>query len=228
MININNLTVSYNNHKVLNQFNADFEVGKVHGIIGLNGAGKSTFFNVMAGYHKGDDGVIQFNYQPLLKQHTGYLETHHYFYPGLTGNDYLNIFPQTNVGFNLDALQSLFQLPLQELITHYSTGMKKKLALLAMLKQDKPVYLLDEPFNGLDLESNKVLELIIQQLKQKGKTIFISSHILDPLLHTTDEIHWLADGKIKQKFLPNQFNQIDEKVFGLFKQQASDVVKSAV
>lgn len=228
MISINNLHVSYGERQVLKQFTATFNTGQVHGIIGLNGAGKSTFFNSMAGYIKADSGETIYLNNLLKQQDVGYLETHNYFYPGLTGNDYLNIFNQSNLDFNLQGLQELFQLPLQELIVNYSTGMKKKLALLAILKQDKPIYLLDEPFNGLDMEANKVVELIVKQLQQKGKTIFISSHFLEPLLHTSNTIHWLVDGYIKQSFLPNQFTQIEQEVFGLFKLQAQSIINHAV
>ena len=81
---------------------------------------------------------------------------------------HLEIFPATNLQFDLEKLNRLLQIPLHQLIENYSTGMKKKLALLAVLKQDKPIYIFDEPFNGLDLESNNVLELILDNLKEKA------------------------------------------------------------
>jgi len=62
-------------------------------------------------------------------------------------------------------LQEFLKLPLDDLIETYSTGMKKKLALLGILKQDKQLFLLDEPFNGLDLETNKILDFILTTLK---------------------------------------------------------------
>jgi ABC-2 type transport system ATP-binding protein len=228
MIDISQLEISFDAKPVLRKLNAQFALGKVHGIIGLNGAGKTTFFNALATYLKPQGGSIVFNGNALKRTDITFLETHNYFYPGLTGNDYLKIFDTTNTDFSLDGLQQLFQLPLNDLIENYSTGMKKKLALLAILKQDKPIYLFDEPFNGLDMETNKVMELIIEALKAKGKTLFISSHILSPLLHTCTQIHLLAEGVFKQTYEREHFAQIDEDLFRIFTGKAQDIVSSSL
>lgn len=71
----------------------------------------------------------------------------------MTGREYLDLFPAGTNGFKTDNWQQLFHIPLDDITENYSTGMGKKLALLAVLKQDKPIVVLDEPFNGLDLES---------------------------------------------------------------------------
>jgi ABC-2 type transport system ATP-binding protein len=93
-------------------------------------------------------------------------------------------------------MEQLFLLPLDQVIDQYSTGMKKKLALLGVLKQDKPILILDEPFNGLDMETCRIIHLIILQLKEKGKTIIVTSHILETLTNLCDYIHLLEGGKV--------------------------------
>lgn len=228
MINVQNLAVSYNDHKVLKSITIDFEEGLVHGIVGLNGAGKTTFFNVLAKMLKPDSGEIKQNGTTLGIKNTAYLETGNFFFSRITGNEYLKIFRQTNMEFNLTALQAYFKLPLDELIENYSTGMKKKLALLAVLKQDKPVFILDEPFNGLDLETNKILEIIIVSLKQKQKTVFVSSHIIDPLLTTCDKIHLLENGCFVKTYLKTDFSKIEEDLFGKLKSEATQVISKAI
>lgn len=228
MISIQNLSVSYDKHQVLKNINIDFETGLVHGIVGLNGAGKTTFFNVLAKMLKPDSGDIKQNGISLDIKGTAYLETVNYFFSRITGNEYLKIFRQTNTEFNLKALQEYFKLPLDELIENYSTGMKKKLALLAILKQGKPVFILDEPFNGLDLESNKVLEIIILSLQQKQKTVFVSSHIIDPLLTTCDKIHLLENGSFIKTYGRSGFSTIEEDLFGKLKAEATEVISKAV
>lgn len=228
MIEINQLEIHYGEKAVLKGLNLSFAVGKVHGIIGLNGAGKTTFFNAIATYLKPNRGSIYHNGNPLKRSEIAFLETGNYFYPGLTGNDYLKIFNTTNKNFNLEGLQQLMQLPLDDLIENYSTGMKKKLALLAVLKQEKPIYLFDEPFNGLDMETNKVVELIIENLKAKGKTMFISSHILSPLLYTCDEIHLLSEGVFKQTYTKDGFSRIDGDLFSIFKDKAQEIVSASL
>lgn len=213
MIEIQNLNLHFGSKPVLKNLNIHFETGQVHGIIGLNGAGKSSFFNALTEIVKPDSGSLLFKKEQLRRNHIGYLETNNYFYTHLTGREYLNIFRQTNTLFNLEIFEKLLLLPLNELIENYSTGMKKKLALLAILKQDKPIYIFDEPFNGLDLESNRTLELIISTLQQKDKTILLSSHVLEPLLHTCHQIHLLQNGSFVKRYSREEFSSIREELF---------------
>ncbi len=228
MINVQNLAVSFYDHEVLKNITIDFENGLVHGIVGLNGAGKTTFFNVLAKMLKPGSGELKLNGKALTIKDTVYLETGNFFFSRITGNEYLKIFRQTNAEFNLAALQAYFKLPLDELIENYSTGMKKKLALLAVLKQDKQLFILDEPFNGLDLETNKILEIIILSLKQKQKTVFVSSHIIDPLLTTCDKIHLLENGCFIKTYLKTDFSKIEEDLFGKLKSEATQVISKAI
>ena len=228
MISIKNVSVKFGNNQVLNNINIDFKEGDIHGIVGLNGAGKTTFFNVLAKILKPDTGLLTLSNINVSIRDTAYLETVNFFYLRITGSEYLKIFNQTNPGFNLTSLQNYFKLPLNELVENYSTGMKKKLALLAVLKQNKPVFILDEPFNGLDLETNKILEIIITTLKQKNKTIFVSSHIIEPLLSICDKIHLLASGIFVKTFEKKDFDKIDNELFAKLKHEANEIISKAI
>ncbi|MFA5973284.1 MAG: AAA family ATPase [Lentimicrobiaceae bacterium] len=146
----------------------------------------------------------------------------------MTGNEYLKIFKQTNPDFNLISLQEFLILPLDNLIETYSTGMKKKLALLGVLKQNKQIFLLDEPFNGLDLETNKILELIITTLKEKGKTVFVSSHIINPLLTVCNQIHYLENGKFTKTFEKENFHHIEDELFKKLKAEAKIIISKSI
>lgn len=228
MINIQDLEFGYDNNSVLDCPAISFKAGLVHGVVGLNGAGKTTFFNVLARYLKQRRGSIAFNGRPLHSSTIGFLETVNYFYSNITGYEYLKIFPITNIQFRLEPMNSLFGLPLQDLVSSYSTGMKKKLALLALLQQDKAIYIFDEPFNGLDMESNRMVEMIMASLKEKGKTIFISSHILSPLLEGCDLIHMLQKGNFDKTYNRQQFDGIEKELFEHFNQQAGNTIKAAL
>jgi len=220
--------VQFGNNQVLKNINCDFQNGTIHGIVGLNGAGKTTFFNVLAKVLKPDTGLLKLNGVNLGIKDTAYLETVNFFYSRITGNEYLKIFRQTNLDFSLPILQNYFKLPLDELVENYSTGMKKKLALLAVLKQNQPIFILDEPFNGLDLETNKILEIIITTLRKKDKIIFVSSHIIEPLLSICDKIHLLENGNFITTFDKNEFDKIDDILFGKLKYGANEAISKAI
>ena len=228
MIQIKDLSVSFSEKQVLKNIDIRFNSGWIHGIVGLNGSGKTTFFNSLTGVVKLSNGQILFNDKPFHFADASYLETNNYFYSRLTGSEYLKIFEQTNSSFNLDVLQHFFELPLDELIDNYSTGMKKKLALLCLLKQDRPVYLLDEPFNSLDMETIKVLEQIILILKEKGKTLFISSHIIDPLLKLCDEIHYLTNGRFSKTYKSPEFASIENDLFSKIREDAKQKLGESI
>jgi ABC-2 type transport system ATP-binding protein len=213
MINVHQLLIKYNTKEVLNIPEFTFDDNKVHGIIGLNGAGKTSFFNALSLFLKPQAGQLTYNGFKIKRDQIGYLETTNYFFSNITGREYLAVFPNNNTVLSATALQELMELPLDTIIESYSTGMKKKLALLAIIQQEKPIYIFDEPFNGLDLETNKLVEVIIQKLNAAGKTIFISSHILSPLLNVCDKIHLLQQKHFTDTFTKDQFHEIDEKLF---------------
>jgi ABC-2 type transport system ATP-binding protein len=91
--------------------------------------------------------------------------------------------------------------------------MKKKLALLGIIKQNKPVIILDEPFNGLDIEMCRIVRLILLKLKETGKTIIVSSHVLETLTNLCDYIHYLESGNIKYSKPKEDFVALEKKIF---------------
>lgn len=228
MISIKNLSVSFSNNKVLDNITIDFLPHQVYGIVGLNGAGKTTFFNSLSSTLKIDKGEINFNGSAITNKDIAYLETINFFYSRITGNEYLKIFKQTNLNFNLNSLQEFLKLPLDNLTETYSTGMKKKLALLGILKQKRSLFILDEPFNGLDLETNKIVELIIASLKEKGKTVFLSSHIIDPLLTVCDGIYFLENGRFTKTFDKTNYHKIEDELFGKLKTEAKTIISASI
>lgn len=228
MIQLNNLSVKFKNQVILNNIQWDFKASLIHGIVGLNGAGKTTLFNTLSGILKPNAGKIIYQNKPLSSSEIGYLETTSFFYSGITGNEHLNIFEKTNPDFNSEALNQLTRIPLDNLIETYSSGMKKKLAMLSLVKKDNPIYILDEPFNSLDFESSKVLELIILNLKAKGKTIFISSHVIETLAPLCDYIHLMENGIFKKTFDPPAFDEIEKALLGEFEVSAKKIIDRAM
>ena len=219
MLEVKNVSILYGSHVVIDALSANFEPTKIYGVVGLNGAGKTTLFNAIAGSKVPAKGELLLNGVNYKSKDINFLETTNYFYSYLTAGEYLDLFECTNEAYRQEELNQLFGLPFNEMVENYSTGMKKKLAILAMLKKDKAVYLLDEPFNGLDLESNKMLEIIVQLLKQKNKIVLISSHIIDPL-KLCDEIILLEQGQFIKKYTSEDYNSLEKDLFGKFGDKA--------
>ena len=209
MIQITGLRKSYGKNRVLENLSCTFEKGKVYGVVGRNGAGKTTLFRCIAGLED-YDGNIESDF-PILKNHLGFLPTNPYLLPKITGREFIQLWGNARqVSLpDLDA-QNIFDLPLDQYAETYSTGMKKKLALLAILFQGNDVFVLDEPFNGVDMQSNLIITELIQTLRNLGKIIIISSHILVILREVCDKIHLLENGNFAQSFRPDELSQLDQ------------------
>lgn len=215
MLKLEQLSKSYGKKHVLLNVNASFQDGLVHGIIGLNGAGKTTLFNCICGLLE-YEGIIAHTTVAKLKDHIGYLPTEPYFFPRIKGSEYLAFIQHARnaKGIN-DELIHYFDLPLNEYIDGYSTGMKRKLAFIGAMIGDADIYILDEPFNGVDIKSNLLLKQHILKLKENGKTILLSSHITSSLTELCDEIHLLKDGVFSKHYLPAAFNCIEQDMMEL-------------
>ena len=227
MITIKNLTVSYTpKREILDSLNLMLEENRIHGIVGLNGAGKTTLFETIFGFKQADKGVIQLNEHPVSKKDIAYLSAEEFFYSFITGREYLALF--YNMQFDVELWNELLKLPLDQVIDEYSTGMKKKLALLGVIKQNKPIIMLDEPFNGLDIEMCRILHLILLQLKDKGKTIIISSHIIETLTNLCDHIYYLSDGTIKSACDKMHFADFEAMLFKDIEKDNVDLINRLV
>jgi len=212
MITIKNLTISYNkDERVIDNLNLSFDDNLIHGIVGLNGTGKTTLLNTLYGLKKPVAGTIQFDNKEINKKSVAYLVTENFFYSNITGKEYLSLFK--NKEFNIERWNKLFNLPLDKIIDGYSSGMKKKIALLGVLKQDKPLMILDEPFNGLDIETCRIIRMILLRLKERNKTIIITSHIIETLTNLCDFIHYLEAGQIKYSRDKSGFFEFEREVF---------------
>lgn len=229
MLTIRNLQVEYKKGSpILKGIDLSMESGKIHGLVGLNGAGKTTLLNTLYAFIRPSEGSICYNERPLKRRDIAYLEAENYFYPYMTGREYLNLFPAGKNGFETDSWQQLFHLPLDDITENYSTGMRKKLALLGVLKPDKPIVVLDEPFNGLDLESAHILALILQQLREGGKTVLVTSHVFETLTSSCDQIHHIDHGIISHSYSREQFGMLQKLLYSTIEDQASDQIKKLI
>lgn len=211
MIQIANLNKSFGSQHVLKDIELTFERGKVYGIVGENGAGKTTLFRCIAGLEH-YSGSIAAEKMPL-KNHLGLLLTDLFFFSKITGREYLQLLcnarqkPMERVNE-----RNIFDLPLDQYAATYSTGMKKKLALTGLLLQENDYLILDEPYNGVDIQSNLILTEIIVRLKELGKVVLLSSHIFSTLRDTCDCIHLLQEGEVTKTVSRPEFDHLEEEM----------------
>ena len=211
MIAVRNLFKKYGTNEVLKNVNIQFDKGNVYGIVGENGAGKTTLFRCIAGLENHDGEVIS-DLKPL-KNHLGLLLTDPYFFQKITGAEYIRLLCNArNIKIADIESRNIFDLPLNQYASVYSTGMKKKLAITAILLQGNQYFILDEPFNGVDIHSNIIITEIIHKLRALDKTVIISSHIFSTLSETCDEIHLLSKGEFVKSVKRGNFSELESEM----------------
>jgi ABC-2 type transport system ATP-binding protein len=211
MIKMNDLSKVFGDKEVLKNVTMEFSKGNVYGIVGENGAGKTTLFRCIAGLESYSGEIIS-DVTPL-KNHLGLLLTDPFFFSMITGREYIRLLCNARGKTNLDIdSKNIFDLPLNQYASSYSTGMKKKLAITAILLQENEYFILDEPFNGVDIQSNIILTEIILKLKELNKIVIISSHIFSTLSETCDEIHLLRKGEQIKSVQKSGFKNLEQEM----------------
>lgn len=210
VISIRNLHKSYFNNRVLHGINLEVEAGQIIGYIGGNGAGKSTTIRILAGLDNQFEGqveVLGFDVKknPLeVKKRIGYIPEGADIYEVLTPKEFYELvgglqgLPWETTKKRAERLQEYLDLqysPGQRIDT-FSKGMKQKVLLISGLLHDPELIFLDEPLAGLDANSVIRVKELMQNLTERGKTIFYSSHIMEVVEKISDRIILLNQGKI--------------------------------
>ncbi|MCY3040177.1 MULTISPECIES: ABC transporter ATP-binding protein [Aerococcus] len=208
MIKIDHVTKSFDHHKGIFDISLEVADGQVMGFIGPNGAGKSTTIRHLMGFLKADKGTLTINgldcwrEADQVKKGLGYLPGEIVFPSGLSAHDFLAM--QREIHRHQDTrlaedLIDRFQLNMAIPIHKMSKGMKQKLALVACFMCDPDIIILDEPSTGLDPLMQEELIQLLREEKAKGKTIFLSSHVLEEIERIADEICIIKEGRIVKK-----------------------------
>jgi ABC-2 type transport system ATP-binding protein len=205
VIEINNLTKDYGNHKGI--FNLSFQVkeGEVFGYLGPNGAGKTTTIRHLMGFLTPDEGTSRIltmdcrtNSAKIMEQ-LGYLPAEIAFFEGMNGLDFLKFMSEmrgmSDTSYR-DKLVELFQLDYKGKIRKMSKGMKQKLGIICAFMHDPKVLILDEPTSGLDPLMQRIFADLILEEKAKGKTILMSSHSFEEIEKTCDRIGIIRQGNL--------------------------------
>ena len=181
-----NLSKDFGQDRVLKCVNRDFESGKIHGIVGNNGSGKTVLMKCICGFLLPTEGTVIVNGRRVGKDvdfplDLGVIIETPGFLPGVTGVKNLEILASLNKKIGLseiaDAIRRVGLDPhMKKPVGKYSLGMRQRLGIAQAIMEDPSLLILDEPLNGLDKHGVAEMRKLIKGLKDEGKTILLASH----------------------------------------------------
>jgi ABC-2 type transport system ATP-binding protein len=206
MIKLDNITKKYDGNIVLDDISLKFEDGKIYGIVGRNGSGKSVLLNVICGFSKPDMGTVMCDDVNIYKEsiflpNARALINKPKFIDDLSGFKNLQLLAEINRTISEDTIDNTLKnvnlySEKDKIYKKYSLGMKQKLGIAQVIMEDPKIMLLDEPFNGLDEKSIIQIRNLLIEEKKNGKLILIATHIKDDINILCDEVLYLDGGKI--------------------------------
>lgn len=222
MVQLQNITKSFGENKVLKDITLTISKGEIFGLIGKNGAGKTTLLSIIAGLSNATEGSCYIN-NGLINKSTrsskvGYLPDVPAFFDFMSVSEFLDFLYKKNVDYKQkrDELLKLVGLEGKTIIKTMSRGMRQRLGMAATLVNDPDVILLDEPSSALDPMGRYELSDILLHLKKQGKTIILSTHILTDMENICDRVGFLHDGIIIKTVSPKSIDG-SQKVKIVFK-----------
>ena len=205
MIKFNNISKKFGQNQVLTDVNINLEPSSLNSFLGPNGSGKTTLIKIFLGLVKPDTGNITDKDENILenyiyKENIGYMTQIANYPDNLTASDLMSlvIAIRSRKPVMKDELISLFKLEdsLNKPLKHLSGGTKQKVNAVIALMFDCPILVLDEPTVGLDPQSSRILKDLLIKERSLGKTILLTSHILQDVEELSDKLNVLIDGKI--------------------------------
>ena len=186
IISVKNLSKDFGQERVLHNVTRDFERGRIHGIVGNNGSGKTVLMKCICGFLIPDGGSITVNGERVgvdvdFPRDMGLIIETPGFLPNVTGIKNLEILASLNKKIGLrEIAASMRRVGLDPLmkkpVGKYSLGMRQRLGIAQAIMEDPTLLILDEPLNGLDKHGVREMRQLIKGLKEQGKTILLASH----------------------------------------------------
>ena len=186
MIEVCDVNKYFGEEHVLKNVSHSFEKGKIHGIVGNNGSGKTVLMKCICGFLKPDSGVIYVNHKQVGKEtdfpeDIGIIIETPGFLPHLSGTQNLKILASLQKKANALTIRAVLEQvgldpDMKKPVGKYSLGMRQRLGFAQALMEDPSLLILDEPFNGLDKHGVVHIRNVIKGLREEGKTVILASH----------------------------------------------------
>jgi len=218
MIEVNNLSFEIEGKQILKNINLNIKEGKIFGIIGPNGVGKTTLLRCLTGIYNCSSGSVTYDRQEVydnieVKRKIGYVADENIMQTNFKVSDILKYYKYSYKDFNeekFNELNKIFNIPVNKYIFQLSKGMKMRLSIVLAFSINAKYLILDEPTSGLDaILKNKLLKIFIDEVFENNTTIIISSHHLNELERICDDVAILDDGIITyENSVENMKNKI--------------------
>ncbi|ENH97137.1 ABC transporter [Gracilibacillus halophilus YIM-C55.5] len=200
MIQISNVSKRYSIHQVLKQCNMTIEKGKIVGLIGENGCGKTTLLKVLAGILRPNHGRIDGIHENDRSRFISYSPDNSYFYPYFTIEALMDFYQDVYEDFDRDRAESLlhfFELEKKQKIRHLSKGQAGRVKILITIARRAPLLMLDEPLAGLDpMVKQKIIKSLIQFIDLEQQTLLMTTHELMEVEPLLDDVVVMKHGTI--------------------------------
>jgi len=205
LVEVRNLTKKFGQFTALDNVNLTVEPGEIYGFIGPNGAGKTTTIRVLLGILKATSGSATIFGKDAWKdaveihKNIAYVPGDVNLWPNLTGGEVIDLFVRLHKSKNKsrkDELIKRFDLDPTKKCRTYSKGNRQKVALVAAFSSDADLYILDEPTSGLDPLMERIFQECVGEIKSAGKSVLLSSHILQEVERLCDKVSIIRAGAI--------------------------------
>lgn len=206
-IEIQGLEKRFGRHTALDGLNMTVEPGQVHAFLGPNGAGKSTTIRIILGLLRASGGSVRLlggdPWKDAVELHRRlvYVPGDVNLWPNLSGGEAIDLIHRMHGGVDRarrDSLLERFELDPTKRGRSYSKGNRQKVALVAALASDVELYVFDEPTSGLDPLMERVFQECVMELRDRGRTVLLSSHILEQVDRLCDTVTIVRDGRTVQ------------------------------
>ena len=202
MITSNNLTRKFGNKTAVDGVSLTLEPGHVYAMLGPNGSGKTTWMKMAAGLIKPTSGEVFFAGQPVgieSRKHVAYMSTEPYFYSWMTVRDVGRYYQDFFEDFSPEKYDSLIrEMELEPAMKTrtLSSGMMAKLKIAVTMARDAKVWMLDEPFNGIDLLARDEIRRCILREASEDKVLLLSSHLVEEMEAVCDTAVFIKQGRL--------------------------------